>query len=76
MIDAKLSLLRKELKLWRESEPEAPEGPWYKDYASFRICGDGKYAKSFLLRGPAASTILPNAPSERLFPSFRFWLFS
>jgi len=20
------------LKLWRESEPEAPDGPWYKDF--------------------------------------------
>jgi hypothetical protein len=22
-----------ELKLWRESEPEAPEGAWYKDHS-------------------------------------------
>ena len=21
-----------ELKVWRESEPEAPEGAWYKDF--------------------------------------------
>src|SRR5947207_7605660 len=24
------------LKLWREAEPEAPEGPWYKDFGSFK----------------------------------------
>ena len=24
------------LKLWRESEPEAPEGLWYKDFGSFK----------------------------------------
>ena len=30
-----------ELKLWRESEPEAPEGAWYKDFGSFKICGEG-----------------------------------
>ena len=42
------------LKLWRESEPEAPEGPWYKDFGSFRICGEGQYPKTFLLRGQAA----------------------
>jgi len=42
------------LKLWRESEPEAPEGLWYKDFGSFRICGEGKYPKTFLLRGQAA----------------------
>jgi hypothetical protein len=29
-----------ELKLWRESEPETPEGAWYKDFGSFKICGE------------------------------------
>jgi hypothetical protein len=43
-----------QLKLWRESEPEAPEGVWYKDFGSFKICGEGKYPKTFLLRGQAA----------------------
>lgn len=42
------------LKLWRESRPEAPEGAWYKDFGSFKICGHGKYPKTFLLRGHAA----------------------
>ncbi len=42
------------LKLWRESEPEAPEGAWYKDFGSFKICGEGAYPKTFLLRGQAA----------------------
>jgi hypothetical protein len=41
-----------QLKLWREAEPEAPDGPWYK--ASFKICGEGKYPKTFLLRGQPA----------------------
>lgn len=27
------------LKLWRESSPDAPDGPWYKDFGSFKICG-------------------------------------
>ena len=40
-----------QLKLWRESEPDAPEGPWYKDFGSFKICGEGRYPKTFLLRG-------------------------
>jgi hypothetical protein len=43
-----------ELKLWRESNPEAPDGLWYKDFGSFKICGEGKYPKTFLLRGQAA----------------------
>jgi hypothetical protein len=42
------------LKLWRESEPEAPEGPWYKDFGSFKICGEGELPKTFLLKGQAA----------------------
>src|SRR5215475_6073604 len=40
-----------QLKLWRESEPEAPEGLWYKDFGSFKICGEGKYPKTFQLKG-------------------------
>ena len=42
------------LKLWRESEPDAPDGPWYKDFGSFKICGHGKFPKTFLLKGQAA----------------------
>jgi hypothetical protein len=41
------------LKAWRESEPEAPDGLWYKDFGSFKICGEGQYPKTFLLRGQA-----------------------
>lgn len=42
------------LKEWRESEPDAPDGPWYKDFGSFKICGEGQYPKTFLLRGQPA----------------------
>ncbi len=42
------------LKLWRESEPEVPDGPWYKDFGSFKICGEGKFPKTFLLKGQPA----------------------
>jgi hypothetical protein len=42
------------LKMWRESEPEAPDGPRYKDFGSFKICGEGQYPKTFLLRGQPA----------------------
>jgi hypothetical protein len=40
-----------ELKLWRESEPEAPEGAWYKDFGSFKICGEGS------IRRPSCSEV-------------------
>lgn len=43
-----------ELKLWRESEPEAPDGQCYKDFGSFKICGEGRFPKTFLLRGQPA----------------------
>jgi hypothetical protein len=43
-----------QLRLWRESNPEAPEGAWFKDFGSFKVCGEGKYPKTFLLRGQAA----------------------
>src|SRR5436309_7588883 len=33
------------LKAWRESEPDAPEGPWFKDFGSFKICGEGQYPR-------------------------------
>jgi hypothetical protein len=39
------------LKQWRESEPEAPDGPWYKDFGTFKLCGEGKFPKTFLLKG-------------------------
>ena len=42
------------LKIWRESEPDAPDGPWFKEFGSFKICGEGKYPKTSLLRGQAA----------------------
>ena len=43
-----------QLKIWRVTEPEAPEGLWYKDFGSFKICGEGQYPKTFLLRGQPA----------------------
>ena len=42
------------LKEWRESGPVAPEGPWFKDFGSFKLCGEGAFPKTFLLRGQAA----------------------
>jgi len=46
-----------QLKLWRESEPDAPEGEWYKDFGSFKICGHGQFPKTFLLRGQPAKGV-------------------
>ncbi|HEV2196131.1 MAG TPA: hypothetical protein VGR55_11150 [Candidatus Acidoferrum sp.] len=43
-----------QLRLWIEAQPEVPEGHWYKDFGSFKICGQGPYPKTFLLRGQSA----------------------
>ena len=43
-----------QLRLWVETKPEVPEGDWYKDFGSFKICGRGALAKTFLLRRQVA----------------------
>lgn len=43
-----------QLRLWIESQPEVPEGDWYKDFGTFKICGEGKFPRTFLLKGQAA----------------------
>jgi hypothetical protein len=43
-----------QLRVWLESRPEVPTGPWYKDFGSFKVCGEGAYPKTFLLAGQAA----------------------
>ena len=42
------------LRIWVESHPLVPEGEWYKDFGSFKICGEGPYPKTFLLSGHPA----------------------
>jgi len=43
-----------QLRTWIESAPEVPEGPWYRDFGSFKLCGEGKYPKTFLRAGQPA----------------------
>ena len=52
-----------QLKTWRESNPDAPDGLWYKDFGSFKICGEGKYPKTFLLAGQPGKYL-----SKRILP--------
>ena len=42
------------LRMWVETEPELPDVRWFKDFGSFKICGEGALPKTFLLRGQAA----------------------
>jgi hypothetical protein len=43
------------LRLWLECKPDVPPGRWYKDFGSFKLCGEGKYPKTFLLAGQTAT---------------------
>ena len=42
------------LRLWIESKPSVPDGPWYKDFGSFKLCGEGAFPRTFLLPGQPA----------------------
>ncbi len=43
-----------QLRNWIASAPEVPDTLWYKDFGSFKLCGEGKYPKTFLLPGQVA----------------------
>ncbi len=56
MRDRKISLADlNQLRLWIDSKPDVPEGAWYKDFGSFKLCGEGAYPKTFLLPGQVAA---------------------
>jgi hypothetical protein len=42
------------LRIWLQSKPTVPEGNWYRDFGSFKLCGGGVYPKTFLLPGQVA----------------------
>ena len=37
------------LARWLGSEPEVPEGQWYKRVSGMTVCGEGELIKTFLL---------------------------
>jgi len=42
------------LRQWAQTSPEAPDGDWYKDFGSFKLCGTGAYPKTVLTRSMRA----------------------
>ena len=42
------------LQDWVKSEPYAPEGDWYKDFGSFKLCGSGEYPRTVLTKDMSA----------------------
>ena len=43
-----------ELSEWKALDPDVPDGEWYKDFGTFKLCGAGKYPSTFLLAGQTA----------------------
>jgi hypothetical protein len=41
------------LGAWLDTEPEVPEGEWYKRFTGMTECGEGELIKTFLLPGQA-----------------------
>jgi hypothetical protein len=42
------------LQEWVKSKPYAPDGDWYKDFGSFKLCGSGEYPRTVLTKAMAA----------------------
>lgn len=43
-----------QLRVWSETNPEVPDGEWYRDFGSFKLCGRGELPKTFLLPDQSA----------------------
>jgi hypothetical protein len=39
---------------WKAHDPDVPEGSWYKDFGTFKLCGSGEYPSTFLIAGQPA----------------------
>jgi hypothetical protein len=47
---SQLELLAK----WLDTEPDVPDGEWYRRFSAMTVCGQGDLVKTFLLPGQAA----------------------
>jgi len=47
------------LARWLDSDPEVPEGRWFKRFPEMIVCGEGDLVKTFLIEGqiPAGTEI-------------------
>ena len=39
------------LARWLDTEPEVPDGQWFKRFSGMTVCGEGELVKTFLLPG-------------------------
>ena len=40
---------------WLQTEPEVPEGRWFKRFPGMTVCGEGELIRTFLQPGQAAT---------------------
>jgi hypothetical protein len=38
-----------ELANWKSQDPHVPDGDWYKDFGTFKLCGKGRFESTFLI---------------------------
>jgi hypothetical protein len=43
-----------ELANWKSQDPDVPDGDWYKDFGTFKLCGTGQFPSTFLMSGQPA----------------------
>jgi hypothetical protein len=41
------------LAQWLDTEPDVPQGQWYKRFSGMTVCGEGEWIKTLLLPGQA-----------------------
>jgi hypothetical protein len=39
---------------WLDTQPEVPNGPWFKKFPGMTVCGEGELIKTFLNSGQVA----------------------
>jgi hypothetical protein len=43
------------LAQWLDTDPEVPEGKWFKQLSGLTVCGEGELIKTFLQPGQIAT---------------------
>ena len=54
------------LRIWVDSAPDLPVGPWFRDFGSFKIAGEGRNPLTFLdsQQVPYGEEIPPEADAD------------
>ncbi len=45
------------LATWLDTQPEVPEGRWFKRFSGMTVCGEGELIRTFLTPGQVAEGI-------------------